>query len=204
MHSYIKSALLFAVVFFVSSINGWAQDVSCPDPAETGGGKLFKSPFAYVLPTSDERHEVQDFISQYAWLMDNQIASGIRALFLSDGRYLVCANVADVKVPKPRNPAEVESDLSASFKGLAGQNMRARRVFSNILIRKNPSDQTFEAIISAVVFTQSTLAAASDPKPDYMASLYMTIARDSIAGNSLKIQSLIVLSDPKGISIFAR
>lgn len=137
MHSYIKSALLFAVVFFASSINGWAQDASCPDPTETGGGKLFKSPFAYVSPTSDERHEVQDFISQYAWLMDNQNASGIRALFLSDGRYLVCANVVtDVALPKPRSPAEVETDLAASFKALSGKDMRARRMFSNILIRK--------------------------------------------------------------------
>ncbi|MBB3318837.1 MULTISPECIES: nuclear transport factor 2 family protein [unclassified Rhizobium] len=154
-----------------------------------------------AMPTADERTAVEDFISRYAWLMDNRRKDAVGALFAGDGTYLLCQlGVAESEVNAVGK--DVAEELDASFKKLEAEKKRARRLFGNILIRKNISDGTFEVLISSVVFTQ-VIATQAPPEVDYMATLYATIAEDPF-GTGLKFRSLTVVTDPQGIQIRAR
>lgn len=204
MISYVKATAVAAIVCLGLFKNSFAQDIQCPDASDGDGDQFFSTAANFAVPTADERHGVEDFISRYAWLMDNRMAGEIGALFAQNGTYLLCQiGSAEIKnSPAPVGDKITES-LEVSFQGLVNEKKRARRLFNNILIRKDISDQTFDALISSVVFTQTTETTEEPPKVDYMATLYATIEQDSF-GKGLRFRSLTVVTDPQGIKIRAR
>ncbi|MGR9471095.1 nuclear transport factor 2 family protein [Rhizobium leguminosarum] len=200
MTSLVNIATLAFAISIGFSVSAFAQTPQCPADTAGDGDEFFKKSISYVVPTADERHEVEDFISRYAWLMDNRNAGGVRALFAPGSTYLLCQTGVSYEDGFAQDD-EIEKKLRNWFTDLGDK--RARRLFSNILIRKNTANQTYEALISSVVFTQGLSKNGEAPAVDYMASLYATIVRDSF-GDPLKFGSLIVLTDQNGITIKAR
>ncbi|RWY71681.1 hypothetical protein EHI46_17615 [Rhizobium leguminosarum] len=200
MTALVKIATLAFAISIGFSVSAFAQTPQCPADIAGDGDEFLKKSRSYAVPTPEERHEVEDFISHYAWLMDNKNAVGVRELFEPGATYLLCQTGSSDEKDSGKDET-LEDLLRMSFTGLGDK--RARRLFSNILIRKNTANQTYEALISSVVFTQGPSTSTEPPKVDYMASLYATIVRDSF-GNTLKFGSLVVLTDQNGISIRAR
>jgi hypothetical protein len=135
--------------------------------------------------------------------MDSQAAEQLPMLFDDNVQYLQCVLGQD-DVQKRFSKGELLTQFKNAFAVLAKGRLRARRLFSNIMIRK-AEDGSFDAIISSVVFVQS-LTSATAPQPDYMASIYATIVptKDTGGGTKYQFRIFLLISDPFGSVIFAR
>lgn len=182
-------------VFSLLAVSPAVAANECPGPnnmpwREYRGGSL-------TAPTPEERRDVIDLLSQYAWTMDNRDFDGLAALFVNAGQYYHC---------DPGNPNSVLAISAGSlakqfqtmFAPLAATNSSATRQLSSILIGKT-QEGNFEVALSVQVSIQTI--GVSAVQLDYTAKLYATITRD---GELLKFVVLKVAPNQSGIQASAR
>ncbi len=150
-----------------------------------------------VAPTPEERHDVIDLLSQYAWTMDNRDFNGLAALFVDTGQYFHC-DPGDVNAVLAISAGSLAKQFQTMFANLAATNSIATRLLSNILIGKR-EDGTFEVALTVQVTIQTIGVSAA--QLDYMAKIYATIKKD---GDLMKFLTLKVAPFQSGIQASAR
>lgn len=200
MRMLLKAAIVASMIGAAPVSSALAED--CPDANDRSWVDMGRS-HKYPLPSSDERHQILDLFSRYAWMVDNQDVDvdvdGVSTLFVPDAQYLLC-KIGGTKPEKTLSLEDYRTSLRAQYKLFSASNTRTRRLYSNVLIGRVNETNDFEARASSVVFIQSIDLAP--PQADYMASVYATVTKDK--DNALKFKYLKVITDQTGISVLAR
>lgn len=150
-----------------------------------------------VAPTPEERRDVIDLLSQYAWTMDNRDFNGLAALFVDTGQYFHC-DPGNVNAVLAVSAGSLAKQFQTMFANLAATNSSATRVLSSILIGKR-DDGTFEVALTIQVTIETIGVSAA--QLDYTARLYATIKKD---GDLMKFVILKVAPSQSGIQASAR
>lgn len=150
-----------------------------------------------TAPTPEERRDVMDLLSQYAWTMDNRDFDGLAALFEDTGQYVHC-DPGNVNAVLAVSPGSMAKQFQTMFATLAATNSSATRILSSILIGKR-KDGLFEVALTVQVNIQTI--GVSTPQLDYIAKLYGTIKKD---GDVMKFLVLKIAPFQSGIQASAR
>lgn len=150
-----------------------------------------------TAPTPEERRDVMDLLSQYAWTMDNRDFDGLAALFEDTGQYIHC-DPGNVNAVLAVSAGSLAKQFQTMFATLAATNSIATRLLSSILIGKR-EDGTFEVALTVQVNIQTI--GVSAPQLDYTAKLYGTIKKD---GDVMKFLVLKIAPFQSGIQASAR
>ncbi len=150
-----------------------------------------------TAPTPEERRDVIDLLSQYAWTMDNRDFIGLAALFEDTGHYFHC-DPGNVNAVLAISAGSLAKQFETLFANLAATNSSATRVLSSILIGKR-KDGTFEVALTVQVSIQTI--GVSAVQLDYTAKLYATINKD---GDTMNFDILKLAPFQSGIQASAR
>ena len=150
-----------------------------------------------TAPTPEERRDVIDLLSQYAWTMDNRDFIGLAALFEDTGQYFHC-DPGNVNAVSTIPAGTLAKQFETMFANLAATNSSASRLLSSILIGKK-KDGGFEVALTVQVSIQTI--GVSGLQLDYTAKLYATIRKD---GDIMKFVILKVAPFQSGIQASAR
>ena len=151
-----------------------------------------------TAPTPEERRDVIDLLSQYAWTMDNRDFDGLAALFdSSSGQYFHC-DPGNVNAVLAISAGSLAKQFQTMFATLAATNSSANRLLSSILIGKR-DNSTFEVALTVQVSIQTIGVSAA--QLDYIAKLYATIKKED---ELMKFLVLKVAPFQSGIQASAR
>lgn len=150
-----------------------------------------------TAPSPEERRDVIDLLSQYAWRMDNRDFIGLAELFEDTGQYFHC-DPGNVNAVLSISAGSLAKQFETLFANLAATNSSATRVLSSILIGKR-EDGTFEVALTVQVSIQTI--GVSAVQPDYTAKLYATIKKN---GNTMNFNVLKLAPFQSGIQASAR
>lgn len=193
----VKACKIYGAVALFSLLVAWPAFAinECPGAGQMPwrdyrGGSL-------TAPTPEERRDVIDLLSLYAWTMDNRDFDGLDALFESTGQYFHC-DPGNVNAVLAISAGSLAKQFQTMFATLAATNSSATRLLSSILIGKR-EDGTFEVALTVQVSIQTIGVSAA--QLDYTAKLYATIKRD---GDTMKFVILKVAPFQSGIQASAR
>ncbi|KQV27453.1 hypothetical protein ASC96_15970 [Rhizobium sp. Root1204] len=167
----------------------------CPGSSEMPWRDYRKG--SLTAPSPEERRDVIDLLSQYAWRMDNRDFIGLAELFENTGQYFHC-DPGNVNAVLSISAGSLAKQFETLFANLAATNSSATRVLSSILIGKR-EDGTFEVALTVQVSIQTI--GVSAVQPDYTAKLYATIKKN---GNTMNFNVLKLAPFQSGIQASAR
>ncbi|KQY13082.1 hypothetical protein ASE23_21505 [Rhizobium sp. Root73] len=193
----MRAYQIFRAVALLSLLAAWPAFAAneCPGPNETPWRDYRNG--ALTAPTPEERRDVIDLLSQYAWTMDNRDFIGLAALFTKTGRYFHC-DPGNANAVLAISAGSLAKQFETLFANLAATNSSATRVLSSILIGKR-EDDTFQVALTVQVSIQTI--GVGGVHLDYTARLYAIIKRD---GTEMYFETLRIAPFQSGIQASAR
>lgn len=150
-----------------------------------------------TAPTPEERRDVVDLLSQYAWAMDNRDFGGLAELFVDTGQYFHC-DPGNTNAVLAISAGSLAKQFETMFANLAATNSSATRLLSSILVGKR-KDGVFEVAFTVQVNVQTIGVSAA--QLDYIAKVYATIKKD---GDTVRFDVLKIAPLRSGIHASAR
>ncbi|TIT18180.1 MAG: hypothetical protein E5W70_30155 [Mesorhizobium sp.] len=142
--------------------------------------------------SADDRADIEDLFSRYAWALDERNAENFAGLFAKTGRYEVCTGGGNTQVfTAPAN--EIETTMQGEFAALASV-FQPRHFLSNTLLRASKTgEDALDSKTTMLVTIQRLEGDRVLPEPDYTADVRATLLRDS--DQNWRFNLLVVYAD---------